>query len=242
MNPKKNSRWTARSIFRTENKDGKKKWSYEERISLWEARSRSSAMERALEDAEAYADDIDGRYRGPVHVARVIGDIQDNGCEVFSFGRTDKRDINDYVDRFYRTHSKEGWDTDSKKYRKHLKKYKKNPNLELLEDLDWRWWSVRSVYRSEKRQAGSYSYIERVTLWNTSSGDAALDLATAEAKEFSGKTGVIDSGFYSASGLEDDPRTDGAEVFSQVRVDNRTFTQYMDRYFSTGRGLAPPYS
>lgn len=81
-----------------------------------------------------------------------------------------------------------------------------------------------------------------MTLWNTSSGDAALDLATAEAKEFSGKTGVIDSGFYSASGLEDDPRTDGAEVFSQVRVDNRSFTQYMDRYFSTGRELAPPYS
>jgi hypothetical protein len=242
MNPKKKSWWTVRSIFRTENQDGKKKWSYEERLSLWEARSRSSAIERALRDAEAYADDIDGRYRGPVHVARVLDDIQDDGCEIFSFGRTDKRNIVDYVDRFYRTHSKEGWDTDSKEYRKHLKKYKKDPDLELLEDLDWQWWSVRSVYRSEKRQAGIFSYIERVTLWNTSSGDAALDLAMAEAKEFSGKTRVIDSGFYSACGLEDDPRTDGAEVFSHVRVDNRTFKKYMNHYVSTGREFTPPHS
>jgi hypothetical protein len=232
---RKKSWWSVRSVCRTENEGGGGKWSYEERITLWRARSRLSAVTHAAKESRAYSGTVGGHDRNLCHSMRISDDIQRNGCEIFVFGRADKRDIDDYVDRLLRTHSSDDVDMDSDEYKRGLEEYDHNSDLERSIDIDWRWWSVRSTYRSRSRRDGSFLYIERVTLWNTSSGDVALDLAAREAEEYSRRTGFIDSGYYSAAGLEENPRINGGEVFNEIRLDDRDFKRYMRRYISTGR-------
>jgi hypothetical protein len=231
----KKSWWTVRSVCRTENEGGGGKWSYEERITLWRARSRLSAVKFAAKESRAYSRTVDGRDRNLDHSMRISDDIQRNGCEIFVFGRADKRDIDDYVDRLFRIHNSDDVDMDSDEYKRGLEEYDRDLDLERSKDIDWRWWSVRSIYRSMSRRDGVFLYIERVTLWNTSSGDVALDLAATEAEEYSRRTGFIDSGYYSAAGLEENPRINGGEVFNEIRLDDRDFKRYMRRYISTGR-------
>ena len=99
---------------------------------------------------------------------------------------------------------------------------------------DDRWSAVRSLFRSAGEPESAYE--ERITLWQASSFDEALERAGAEAveyAEFLGATYLPD--FGQAYHLADAPPRDGAEVFSLVRDSALPPSAYVERFFITGQ-------
>ena len=107
-----------------------------------------------------------------------------------------------------------------------------------------RWYAVRSLFRTEPSanfsppgiDDGESAFEERITLWQASSFEEALDKAEAEAieyAEFIGATYLSD--FGQAYHLADAPPRDGAEVFSLIRYSALPPKPYVDRFFVTGQ-------
>ena len=97
-------RWYAvRCVFQVSGKSGKKKRrAYEERVTLWRARTAERAIERAEAEAKAYAKDLDARYLG-VAQSFWLYDEPGDGAEVFSLVRSSGLKADAYVDRFFDT-------------------------------------------------------------------------------------------------------------------------------------------
>ena len=99
---------------------------------------------------------------------------------------------------------------------------------------DDRWYAVRSLFRIAGEPESAYE--ERITLWQASSSDEALEKAGAEAEEyadFAGTTYLAD--FGQVYHLADTPPREGAEVFSLIRDSALPPKPYIDRFFSTGQ-------
>jgi hypothetical protein len=75
---------------------------YEERITLWRARSADEAIEQAEEEARAYAAGIDVDYLGIAQSSQ-LSDEPGEGAEVFSLVRTSALDPDPYLDTFFDT-------------------------------------------------------------------------------------------------------------------------------------------
>ena len=75
---------------------------YEERITLWQARSIDEALALAEAEAAEYAGVVDGRYLGLAQ-AYEMSDVPGRGAEVFSLVRTSRLPADDYVDAFFDT-------------------------------------------------------------------------------------------------------------------------------------------
>ena len=91
-----------------------------------------------------------------------------------------------------------------------------------------RWFAVRHVIRN-----GSNSE-ERITIWNRSTDEDAIDAARVEAERYAGSLDdacVLDV-FQSYRMF--DPPEDGAELFSLIRSSELDSEEYVDRFLSTG--------
>lgn len=78
---------------------------YEERVTVWRARTAAEAVERAEAEARGYAAMIDGSpspYLGLAQSYRMEGPPGE-GAEVFSLMRTSDLAPDDYLDRFFDT-------------------------------------------------------------------------------------------------------------------------------------------
>jgi hypothetical protein len=77
---------------------------YEERITLWRARSLDHAIEQAEQEAEAYAADIGSEY---LHLSQAYaiteGSEIGSGTEVFSLLRDSDLAPDDYLSAFFST-------------------------------------------------------------------------------------------------------------------------------------------
>ena len=81
------------------------RWRYEERVTLWRARSFEEAIERAEADAQEYAALLDATYAGlaqAFHLS-VEGDVVGDGDEVFSLMRDSDLEQDEYIERFFET-------------------------------------------------------------------------------------------------------------------------------------------
>ena len=99
---------------------------------------------------------------------------------------------------------------------------------------DRAWFAVRTLCRSQLH--GSQStvlYEERVTVWSTSSIEAAIRLAEQESKDYADATDGTTVGFVQAYELAMAP-SHGSEVFSLMRVSDLDASEYVDRFFDTG--------
>ncbi|NYJ76481.1 hypothetical protein [Allobranchiibius huperziae] len=83
---------------------------YKERITLWRATDMDAAIELAETEALEYAADLDGEYTGFAQ-ANQLWDQTEPGAEVFSFMRSSRLDIEDYLDHFFDTGTgrQQGW-------------------------------------------------------------------------------------------------------------------------------------
>jgi hypothetical protein len=76
---------------------------YEERITLWQARSIDEAIELADAEATSYASDLEeSRYLGLAQAFEMY-DAPGSGAEVFSLIRTSRMPADDYLDAFFDT-------------------------------------------------------------------------------------------------------------------------------------------
>ena len=97
------------------------------------------------------------------------------------------------------------------------------------------WYTVRCIFRSDS-DGGGFLYEERVTLWHAKDFDEAIALAEAEAAEYAENIEVEYLGLAQAYFLPDsDPPTSSTEVFSLVRESELAPTDYLNRFFETGR-------
>jgi hypothetical protein len=100
VEPGQDNRWYAvRSLFRI---PGEPESVYEERITLWQARSFGQAMERAEAEAEEYAEFSGATYLSDFAQAYHLADAPPrDGAEVFSVVRDSSLPPNAYIDRFF---------------------------------------------------------------------------------------------------------------------------------------------
>lgn len=102
MEPEEHDRWYAvRSLFRLPDDVES---AYEERITIWRARSVEEAMDRAQAEAQEYAEFAGATYLPDVGQAYHLADAPPrDGAEVFSLIRDSALPPKPYVDRFFAT-------------------------------------------------------------------------------------------------------------------------------------------
>ncbi|TDB82712.1 hypothetical protein E1264_31065 [Actinomadura sp. KC216] len=76
---------------------------YEERITLWEARDFDDAISMAESEALEYASILDGVSFAGLTQAYFVGDAPGHGSEVFSLIRESDLNVEDYLGRFFDT-------------------------------------------------------------------------------------------------------------------------------------------
>lgn len=98
-----------------------------------------------------------------------------------------------------------------------------------------RWFAVRCVFlHGEVSDDEDGTYEERITLWNVSSAELAIERAEAEAEEYvSDLQGVSNLGLAQSYALFDAPG-DGVEVFSLMRDSRLPADDYLTTHFDTG--------
>ena len=75
---------------------------YEERITLWKAESADDAIRLAEAEARTHAAEIESEYLGLAQSCR-IGDLVEEGAQIFSLMRRSSLSPDDYIDRFFDT-------------------------------------------------------------------------------------------------------------------------------------------
>lgn len=76
---------------------------YEERITLWQAKDEQDAIRLAESDAKDYAEALDLVDLGVVQLFSMHDQLSDQGCEVFSLLRDSTLEPTEYVERFFAT-------------------------------------------------------------------------------------------------------------------------------------------
>jgi hypothetical protein len=100
------SGWYAvRSVIRLNPTDAETERPYEERITLWQARTFEEAIQRAEAEAVEYAQDS-GDYLIEFGQAYALDEEPGDGVEVFSLLRDSELDPSQYLATFFET----GWE------------------------------------------------------------------------------------------------------------------------------------
>jgi len=111
-----------------------------------------------------------------------------------------------------------------------------------MSNTDPGWFSVRCLFRASSNkpcgphdlEAGENAYEERITLWQADSADHAIQLAEEYARLYETQIEVEYLGFAQAYWLADEVQH-GSEVFSLIRRSELEPTEYLNRFFDTGR-------
>lgn len=74
---------------------------YEERITLWNAADADKAIDKAVDEAEAYADKNGFTYTGLAQSYWMFTAIAASGIEVFSLLRESNLELEPYLDTFF---------------------------------------------------------------------------------------------------------------------------------------------
>jgi hypothetical protein len=94
-----------------------------------------------------------------------------------------------------------------------------------------RWFTVRCIFKATDRPA----YEERITLWHADSIDSAIQMAEDEANHYSQGSGFQHVGLAQAYDTGIDALENASEVFSLIRKSSLSPTEYIDRFFDTGK-------
>jgi DNA-directed RNA polymerase specialized sigma subunit len=97
--------YSVRCICRTPTENiNKKKYVYEERITLWQAKDIDEAIEKAEAEVEKYCSDLgDSEFIGLSQAFWMFESIAANGIEVYSLLRESDLESDEYLDTFFST-------------------------------------------------------------------------------------------------------------------------------------------
>jgi len=100
------------------------------------------------------------------------------------------------------------------------------------------WFAVRCLFATNwPPEARGHTYEERITLWQAKSIEEAIARAEVEAHEYAS---VIEESPHEYLGLAQacrlvTPPVDGSEVFSLMRDSDLGASEYLAKFFATGR-------
>lgn len=106
------------------------------------------------------------------------------------------------------------------------------------------WFGVRCVFELDPVVGADTEprvFEERVTIWQASDFDSAIELAETEAVDYATILDAKYVGLAQAYKIEGTP-AQGTEVFSLVRRSELTPREYLNAFFDTGRELQGPTS
>jgi hypothetical protein len=95
---------------------------------------------------------------------------------------------------------------------------------------DVSWYGVRCIFKWRDRP----QYEERVTVWRSTSFEAAIERAEAEANQYAAASDFEYLGLAQGFDLKADQIEDGSEVFSLIRTSPMAPDEYINRFFDTG--------
>jgi hypothetical protein len=104
------------------------------------------------------------------------------------------------------------------------------------------WYGVRCVFELEPGTGADSDrrvFEERVTIWQVSGFETAIELAEVEAVDYATVVDAKYLGLAQAYKIDGAP-TEGTEVFSLVRRSSLAPAEYLSAYFDTGRENQPP--
>lgn len=104
------------------------------------------------------------------------------------------------------------------------------------------WFGVRCVFEFDpelRTDTDPRVFEERITIWQASGFDAAIELAEAEAATYATTLDAKYVGLAQASKIEGAPEQ-GVEVFSLIRRSDLAPQAYLDAFFDTGREIQGP--
>ena len=98
------------------------------------------------------------------------------------------------------------------------------------------WYSVRCVFQLIDVREDESPYEERITLWQASDFETAIELAEDEAAEYIEDTSWAYLGLAQCFYLGDDVNRilSGTEVYSLIRNSDLPPEDYLDTFFDTG--------
>jgi hypothetical protein len=102
--------FSTRAVILCDDCPRKKKYAYEERITIWKAKSEGAAIRKAEAEAKRYTQDSGGRYLGFIQSYWLFEEVSLDGVEVFSLIRESDLPPKKYIDAHF--------DTGSEKQRK----------------------------------------------------------------------------------------------------------------------------
>jgi hypothetical protein len=204
----------VRCVFRLRESEG---GPYEERITLWRAQSFDEAHELAEREARRYAEDRQAEFLEHSESYWIDPEIFEVDAEVFSWLRKSKLGSAEYISTFYSTG------------RERNRKSRSSASGGGLE-----WYSVRCLFWWVDWEDQPFE--ERITLWQATSADHAVELAEREAREYGQDSGIEYLGFSQAydCGEGGDVR-EGMVAFSLLRDSDLSPDDYVASFFSEGR-------
>jgi hypothetical protein len=98
------------------------------------------------------------------------------------------------------------------------------------------WYSVRCVFQLNEISEGDSPYEERITLWQASDFDQAIEQAEAEALDYIEDTEWAYLGLAQCFYLGDEVTQvgTGTEIYSLIRDSDLPPDEYLDAFFDTG--------
>jgi hypothetical protein len=106
------------------------------------------------------------------------------------------------------------------------------------------WFGVRCVFELDpetQSDTDPRSFEERITIWQASGFDTAIELAEADAVDYATTLDAKYLGFAQAYKIEGPPMQ-GCEVYSLIRQTELAPEEYLSAFFDTGRENQEPVS
>jgi hypothetical protein len=95
--------YSTRTVIRFDDLATKAKYVYEERITLWRARSINGAIRKSEAEARRYAKECGGTYLKFIQAYWLYDDVDSDGLEVFSLMRESDCPSKQYIDTYFDT-------------------------------------------------------------------------------------------------------------------------------------------
>ena len=95
--------FSTRVVILCDDSPRKKKYAYEERITIWNAKSESAAIRKTEAEAKRYSKDSGDRYLGFIQSYWLFEDVPLEGVEIFSLIRESDLPPKKYIDAHFDT-------------------------------------------------------------------------------------------------------------------------------------------
>jgi hypothetical protein len=95
--------YSTRTVIRFDGLARKAKYVYEERLTLWRAKSVNGAIRKSEAEARRYAKESGGAYLNFIQAYWLYDEVDSDGVEVFSLMRESDLPPKRYIDTFFDT-------------------------------------------------------------------------------------------------------------------------------------------